>query len=148
MVLLTSCVRDDDDGRNPVGVGMTLPQFSVEVESSDGSVHTVSTQSLAGTPGAIVFFNTGCPDCQRELPQIQKYYDESGPTGFNIICISREESRESILDYWQEHGLTLPFAAREDRYPYSLFAESGIPRTYVYSASLIVTALSLPAINP
>lgn len=125
---IQSCISDN----NPVGpslsVGDSLPVFSIVM--NDGAI--VSSQSLMGKVPVIVFFNTGCPDCQKELPVIQQLwqiYEKSAIV--KIIPISREESQEAIEEYWNNNGFTMPYSPQENREVYSLFATSIIPRIYI-----------------
>ena len=71
LAVFSSCITDDDDDRGDFALvaGDALPQFSVEM--SDGGM--LNTQSFSGKVGVIVFFHTDCPDCQKELPVIQKF---------------------------------------------------------------------------
>ncbi len=136
--LFSSCVTDKDDPVWSLQKGESLPQFSVAM--NDGRL--VTTESLRGKKSMIVFFNTGCSDCRRELPVIQAVYDrcqEASPD-IEIICISRNECKEAVEKYWSENSLTLPYSAQDDRRVYSLFASSVIPRIYVSSQDLKITA--------
>ena len=91
LAVFSSCITDDDDDRGDFALvaGDALPQFSVEM--SDGGV--LNTQSFSGKVGVIVFFHTDCPDCQKELPVIQKVYDtyKENPDVL-LSCISRSET--------------------------------------------------------
>ena len=91
----------------------------------------------------IVFFNTGCIDCQKELPVVQAVYDRCriDYPDVEVICISRNEGKESIEKYWRENGLSIPYSAQDDNRVYSLFASSVIPRIYIYSPDLRITAV-------
>lgn len=137
-ILLCGCVTDKDDPVWSLQKGESLPQFSVAM--NDG--RTVTTESMRGKKGMIVFFNTGCIDCQKELPIVQSVYDRcmSERPDVEIICISRNEGKESIEKYWRENGLSLPYSAQDDNRIYSLFASSVIPRIYTYSPELKITA--------
>lgn len=117
-----------------VKVGDKLPAF--ELKLNDGTL--VNNATLLGKKTVLVFFNTSCQDCQRELPEIQKLYDlldyENEYENVNnivIIAISRAESEASVADYWQYHSFTIPYSAQEDRRIYELFATSIIPRIYI-----------------
>lgn len=141
--LLAACVVDGgDDGAaeaaDVVGVGDRLPAFTVEVVEGDARTLFYSTR-LQG-PTVIVFFNTGCADCQRELPRLNDYYllHRSDP-GFRMVAIAREESEESIAAYWVAHGLSIPYSPQPDRRVYSLFATATIPRAYRCSAEGVIT---------
>lgn len=111
LAVFSSCITDDDDDRGDFALvaGDALPQFSVEM--SDGGV--LNTQSFSGKVGVIVFFHTDCPDCQKELPVIQKVYDtyKENPDVL-LSCISRSESGSEVQAYWEKHSFSLPFPLR------------------------------------
>ncbi len=112
-----------------IAPGHSLPQFSVT--TNDGK--RISTDSLRGKTSIIVFFNTSCRDCRRELPLLQRLQREQGDN-LHILCISRAEKAESVLRFWQQEALTLPFSAQSDREVYHLFARRGIPKVYIADA--------------
>ena len=133
----TGCVSEDEPQGPSLSVGATLPDFSVVM--NDGNI--VSSSSLKGHIPVIVFFNTGCSDCRKELPVIQSLWNEyKDDSQVIIIPISREESEAEVLSYWKENGLTMPFSAQETRDVYSLFAPSVIPRIYMADKSGVITA--------
>ena len=136
MLAVSACIRDKIPEGAELGPGDRLPEFSVLLD--DGSV--VSTGDLSGKVSVIVFFHTGCPDCQAELPVIQRIHDEFSPEAA-VLCISREEDAADIAEYWAENGLTLPYSAQKDRTVYSLFASEGVPRVYVSSGGLIIHSI-------
>lgn len=138
MLLCSSCITEEDELPAGLQPGDTCPQF--EITMADGT--TVSTTSLAGHTTIIVFFNTTCPDCRAELPVIQQVYDEISlyPTA-RILCIARAETAQSIRDYWNANSLTLPYSPQPDAAIYSLFATSIIPRIYIISPTLTITAV-------
>lgn len=141
--LLVGCVVDehhdeaDPNDSSIVRVGDRLPDFSVEVV--DGSSRTLfNSRDLDGTT-VIVFFQTGCTDCQRELPELNDYYlRHRQEPGFRMVAIAREESEESISAYWQQHNLSIPYSPQTDRRIFNLFATKYIPRVYICSAEGIV----------
>ena len=59
-VCLTSCIKDRIPQGADLEAGDRLPEFSVTMD--DGS--TISTADMLGGISCIVFFHTGCPDCQ------------------------------------------------------------------------------------
>ncbi|WP_455671938.1 TlpA family protein disulfide reductase [Phocaeicola sp.] len=132
--LPVSCIGEDDPEPGTVELipGDELPEFSVVM--NDGE--TITDESLRGKTSLIVFFNTGCPDCKKELPVIQRVYDECPEV--TIVCISRNEEAPSIEKYWNDNGLTLPYSAQSNADVFHLFAKSQIPRIYVVDAELII----------
>lgn len=122
------CVTDDDPKGTALTVGESLPKFSVTL--TDGTI--VSDATLTGKIGVIVFFNTGCGDCRRELPVIQQLWEIYKDNPQIVIApIAREESLESISTYWDQNGLTMPFSPQDNKDVYLLFAPSVIPRIFI-----------------
>ncbi len=137
LALVAGCVKDEPDAVWSLEAGDKLPEFSVTM--NDGRF--ITTETLRGKESIIVFFNTTCPDCQREFPVLQQEYEQSILDGSNVeyVLISREEGSEAIEEYWKNNGLTLPYSAQTDRTVYNLFATIGIPRLYYVSPDLIIT---------
>lgn len=135
--MLAACVGDKEEPAWELPDGSPLPQFSVTTSTGD----VVSTSTFSGRGGMIVLFNTSCPDCRRELPEVQRIYDAATGAGSGevYICIARDEGEASIAAYWEEAGLTLPYSPQPDREVYDLFASRGIPRIFLVSPDLVVT---------
>ena len=138
LIMGCSSIEDDNEVTERVNVGDRVPLFSVEMVK-DGERSTFSTAQLTGET-VIVFFNTTCPDCQRDLPNLNQYYlKHKADEGFQMVAISREEGEEDVAAYWKDNGLQIPYFAQNDRRIYELFASSIIPRVYFVSAQGIVT---------
>lgn len=133
-----SCASEEDtaaDHATELSIGDRLPDFTVLTNHGT----TVSNQSLTGQVSLIVFFHTGCKDCQMELPVIQQFYDNHPETP--LICISRAESEASIAKFWKAHQLTLPYSAQENRDVFERFAYHTIPRIYVADKEGIIRSI-------
>ena len=89
---------------------------------------------LTGKPSMIVFFNTACTDCRKELPIVQELFEEFSDRA-NFMAISRAEGRESVAAYWEKEKLEIPYSAQTDRNVFALFAKTTIPRIYIADAS-------------
>jgi len=150
LCLLVGCVVDEPDEGNSstdvVRVGDRLPSFSVDVV--DGSDrYTFSSDALTGST-VIVFFNTSCSDCQRELPELNDYYlRHRQELGFRMVAIAREESEESIATYWKQHNLSIPYSPQTDRRVYNLFATQYIPRAYICSAQGVILWMGIESFD-
>lgn len=133
-LFLFSCITEEEHTHTGIEltVGDKIPSFSVTLNTGE----TISDKDLTGQLSFIVFFNTECKDCQKELPVIQHFY-EIYPK-YPIICISRAEKASSIAAYWKDNNLTLPYSAQEDHTIYELFAQQGIPRIYIVSPEGII----------
>lgn len=135
MVLLAavSCIHDDPQQEFELKPGDRIPEFTVQM--CDGT--TVTSAELGHGPAVIMFFHTGCPDCQNTLPSVQRVYDDYKDE-IKFILISREQPDEEILPYWKEKGYTMPYSPQKDRKIYNMFATSRVPRVYICSKGEIV----------
>lgn len=130
MVLLLfpcSCIEEETSLEDVVTRGMKLPDFTVVMNDST----TVTGATLRNTVSVVMFFHTGCPDCQEALPRIQRLYDEYVGQGVAFALISREEEAASVAAYWAGQGFTMPYSAQPDRKVYELFAYERVPRIYI-----------------
>ncbi len=137
LLLLCACVTDKEEPEWYLKAGDALPSFEVTTISGE----KVSSADSYSTELVIVFFNTTCKDCQRELPVVQAQYEENMklPVGerSRYICIAREEGAADIEKYWTDNHLTLPVSAQTDRSIYSKFASIGIPRIFFAKDGMI-----------
>lgn len=138
-----STISDDEPELvERVRVGDAVPSFTVNIVGPEGQEGTFSTTRLTGTT-VIVFFNTSCKDCQRDLPLLNQYYlQHKDEPDFRMLAISREENEESVAAYWAANGLLIPYSPQEDRRIYNLFATSIIPRIY-FCRDGIVTRIDI-----
>lgn len=125
LLLLVSCFGDEGEEER-VMVGDPVPAFVVTL--NDGS--TYDSRQRDGRGALIVFFNTACADCRRELPRLNAAYERGEYADRHVVCIARQEADETIRAFWNELGLTLPYSPQPDRAIFSLFASAGIPRVY------------------
>ena len=124
-----SCVKEISTDGEHLSVGETIPAFTVT--TLDGAATGSST--LLGKPSVIVFFDTTCPDCQRQLPEIDAVWRKLEGS-INAIAISREQGPDPVRDYWSGNGFTMPVAAPGNRRTFNLFdrgSKSGVPQVFV-----------------
>lgn len=135
--LFLSCVKEGMQiPEDKVQVGDTIPFF----EAYD-DVSSLNTDELKGKISVITFFNTSCPDCQRELPHVQAAYENFKEDSLvRFIAISRDEDYKSVSSYWYYNNFNIPFISQDNREVYNLFSKQGIPRVYISDPSLIVCA--------
>jgi len=126
--------------------GSEVAKFSVA--STDGQI--VTEETLKGEIYLLSFFNTGCSDCQQELPVLQKAY-EKYRYDIRFVNISRDEDEASVSSYWQKNSFTMPYYAPGNRDIYNSFASSGIPRIYLVDGNGVIVAAfddtSMPSLD-
>ena len=140
---MTACLDDvrEDDG---LAVGDALPSFSVSM--NDGT--TITTTDLMGHSSVIMFFSVTCPDCQAELPVVQRLWNVTDRTAVPIILIARGQRYEDIEPYWQSAALTMIYSPQSDWRVYNLFAKSRIPRIYINDSEGVIRYIHTDAPLP
>jgi thiol-disulfide isomerase/thioredoxin len=88
----------------------------------------------------VVFWETWCPHCRREVPKLQKLYDEKRGNGLQVIGLSqltKSANDESIRKFIDEHQLKFPLA-KEDGKLADYFGVGGIPSAAVIKDKAVV----------
>ena len=135
----TSCLNDNDQNIasvNLVNVGDVVPEFMLIGANGE----TISSSSLGGQVYLLNFFDTTCPDCQKELPVLQRIY-EKYKTSVTLLNVPRSQTREEVNLYWDKAGLSMPVYMASNKDLYYQFATRGIPRTYVIDEKGVIQAV-------
>lgn len=136
ILLMMSFACVDEKVENHIQPGERIPQFSI-ITTDD---RALSNKSLLGRPSLIIHFTTICPDCQRQLPEIQAVYDNLGDDA-GFLAINRGEDIRTVQKHMEKNGYTIPTVAEGDRYLYNLFdrgSMSGVPQIYISDKDGIV----------
>ncbi|MCC8020316.1 MAG: TlpA family protein disulfide reductase [Rikenellaceae bacterium] len=121
--------------------GDAVPDFNIEM--LDGS--TVRMSDLRGKVVALNFWATWCPYCVRELDHItrdnvlERYEGED----FVFIAVDRGEAKQTVSEFADRKGYRFGIGLDESEDIFKIFAEQGIPRTYVIGRDGVITGYVL-----
>jgi thiol-disulfide isomerase/thioredoxin len=95
-----------------VEVGDPMPGFAIQ--TFDGA--RTSHETFKGKPLLLIFWNTWCPNCVRELPEIERLHEAYGPRGLAILGVNTamNDSEAKARAYWERSDYKFPGAF--DRY--------------------------------
>jgi peroxiredoxin len=123
-----SCSTESDPATR-TKVGTQMPAFTVT--DSDGK--TFSLKSQRGKVVVLNFWATWCGPCKYEIPRLEKeiWQRYKSDPNFVMMAIAREQTDKEIVPFQKSSHFSYPIASDPKRSTYGLFAESGIPRSYV-----------------
>ena len=88
-------------------VGDIAPDFTLT--SIDGAPLCLGN-CLGDKPTLVVFWSYFCFPCQKEIPDLQKVYEELGAEQFAVMSISLDgpEYEDKLRPFLDKHGITFP----------------------------------------
>ncbi|MDH6358044.1 TlpA disulfide reductase family protein [Parabacteroides sp. PF5-9] len=147
---LFSCINEDDPNSgemiNYIHTGDKVPSFTV----SDGAEGLFNSEEFLGKKSLLVLFSTTCEDCDRELPIVQRVWENlMDDPQYLVVAIARQQSKEVTDTYWndEKRQFTIPKYIDPDRSIFNLFANSTIPRLYIINEEGIVTWMAIEKLH-
>jgi len=119
-----------------VEVGDQVPDFTVRTFAGD----IVSRATLQGHPALLIFWNTWCPNCHRELPKIDRLTESFNAKNLQVLAVNTafNDSESKARAYWDKHRY--PFPAGFDRTfeTGQAFGIRGVPTIFLIDAAGVV----------
>ncbi|WP_395940587.1 thiol-disulfide oxidoreductase ResA [Bacillus sp. HMF5848] len=91
-------------------LGNTAPNFVLE--DLQGVKHTLSDYKGQGV--FLNFWGTWCEPCKREMPAMNRLYEELKDKGIVVIAVNLGESSLAVQKFVDEMGLTFPVLLDKD----------------------------------
>lgn len=85
-------------------MGDRLPDFTLRTFAGN----EISLADLQGRPTFLVFWNTWCGVCLRELPEIDRLAKKYGPLGLTVLAVNSgyNDSEIKARAYWKKYGFS------------------------------------------
>jgi len=131
-------------GGGPPVIGQAPPDFALC--DADGAFVT----TLSGMKGKVVWLNfwaTWCVPCKKELPDIQKLYDEKRAEGLDVLIINYKESQGKALEFLPQIGISLPLVIDRPGEIYERYRLTGLPDSFFIDREGKLAALYYGFVN-
>lgn len=119
----------------PVNVGSAAPDFRAKVLGSN------QYRSFADYKGKVLVLNiwaTWCGPCIKEMPSLEKLYQEYGPKGMHLVAVSIDSkpgtpyvSEDSIRSFARNLGATFELLHDTTEAVERAYQATGYPETFV-----------------
>lgn len=115
------------DHNQRVEVGKTAPDFVLV--DLDGNKHKLSDYQGQGV--FINFWATWCKPCEREMPHINKYYQQFKDQGVQVLAVDVSESELVVKRFVEKHELNFPIMIDKDQQVQSAYGINPLPATFL-----------------
>lgn len=120
-------------------VGREVPQ-QLDVEKwYQGEQEALASAGTKAT--LLVFWETWCPHCQREVPRLTALYERFKAQGLRVIGltkVSKSASDETVAQFIEERSVAYPIAKERGGSLSTLFNVSGVPAAAVVKDGKVV----------
>lgn len=132
----TSSPSTSEENKRP-----KIPAIDFNLKDQLGNSHT-----LADYEGKVIFLNfwaTWCPPCRKEMPDIEKLYNEYGKNTGDVIFLgvanpwseentnTREVNKEGVMTFLEDNGYTFPTVFDEDGNLSYNYMINSLPTTFL-----------------
>ena len=122
----------------------TIPATDFELQDQFGNTHKLSDYK-----GKVVFLNfwaTWCPPCKKEMPDIQKLYENYGSNNEDVIILgvaspkseqnqfTQEQDKDHVISFLEENNYTYPTVLDTSGALSQDYAISSYPTTFMIDA--------------
>lgn len=113
--------------KNAPKEGPIAPDFMLK--DLNGKTHTLSDYR-----GKFVFLNfwtTWCPPCKKEMPSMQKVFEEADEKKFVMLAVNVKESKKVVRAFAKKNGYTFPILLDSDYKVGGEYRTQAIPLTFL-----------------
>jgi peroxiredoxin len=124
------------DDRKPIK-GQVAPDFVLR--SADGQL--VKLSDLRGKVVWVNFWASWCVPCKKELPDIQKLYDEKRADGLEVLAVNFQEDVSTATAFFASRNLHLPLLLDRTGSVYEQYRLQGLPDSFFIDRDGKIAAL-------
>ena len=136
----------DEDIKLLKSLRITPPSIWIEAHNFKGELNDGSTINLKDYHHRFVLLNfwaTWCVPCLKEMPDLEKVYQQMGSKKLLVLAIGMGEDKSSIRKFNEKYGFTFPIVADTTLEIARLYGVENIPITYLINPQGIIIGRAL-----
>ena len=131
----------DEDRKLLKSLRITPPSIWIEahdftVELNDGSI--INLKDYHHRFVLLNFWATWCIPCLKEMPDLEKAYQQMGSKKLIVLAVGMGEDKSSISKFAEKHGFTFPMVADTTLEIARLYGVENIPVTYLINPEGVI----------
>ena len=136
----------DEDRKLLGSLRITTPSIWIEAhdfkaELNDGSI--INLKDYHHRFVLLNFWATWCVPCLKEMPDLEKVYQQMGSKKLLVLAIGMGEDKSSIRKFNEKYGFTFPIVADTTLEIARLYGVENIPITYLINPQGIIIGRAL-----
>ena len=136
----------DQDRKTLKSLRITPPSIWIEAHNFIGELNDGSTINLKDYHHRFVLLNfwaTWCVPCLKEMPDLEKAYQQMGSKKLIVLAVGMGEDKSSISKFAEKHGFTFPMVADTSLEIARLYGVENIPITYLINPEGVIIGRAL-----
>ena len=130
------------DDQKPIK-GQPAPDFALR--DADGKLMKLS--DLRGKVVFVNFWASWCVPCKKELPDIQKIYDEKHADGLEVLAINWQDNAETAIGFLSSHNIHVPLLLDQSGSVYAQYRLQGLPDSFFVDRNGNIAALQFGSLT-
>lgn len=115
-------------------VGNLAPDFELETLSGD----VVKLSDYRGKKVMVNFWATWCPPCREEIPEMQKFYEDTDVEILAINLTETESNIEEVDEFVDEYGMTFPVLLDSELTAADTYRIQPIPSSFILDTTGVI----------
>ncbi|MFD1019229.1 redoxin domain-containing protein [Thalassobacillus hwangdonensis] len=123
--------------------GQTAPDFTLELLSGE----TVSLSDYRGKKVMVNFWATWCPPCRAEMPDMEKFYNETEVEILAVNLTATESDPSNVGAFAEEFGLSFPILLDKNSAVATTYQIQPVPTSIFIDEEGRIQSIALGAMN-